>query len=424
MAAINNRPRLASDPYTLSLGAEPYILTEEMIQSNTDDHTKRKRDWSFPAIKFISFKKGKLELKISSENTSWQLHIGVKEDQLQVSCSCGTEVPMLCRHAYKVFGQMTGFDDRTDYFVKFRPGGMVDIAFKHRKYFTTQLYGTDPALIPNPELNSVYTLEDRVDWSHLPNLLNLPVHKKYASPAAGDDKAICYIVVDSYRKELLPFLVPCLGKLNKAGTAIKGFDKFISGTQKEYEAMLTDDQRTLNKLCFEMYRLVEKQPGSLFADETIEPASLIAIFDYWKKVFSLLQHQPFVYSYTIYRQRDLKYQPSKSRISPVHIMNDTPALHFHLADKGVLFGLTLNATVQGKLLKNAGTDTFFFLCQGENLCLLSSVRDAAIAEWMNKSGGCISIFKEHFKEFENSYLKQIRESYPVQVIGTTKKKKK
>lgn len=69
--------------------------------------------------------------------------------------------------------------------------------------------------------------------------------------------------------------------------------------------------------------------------------------------------------------------------------------------------------LSGKAIRNFEPITAFFIQQDQNIYQLSSQRDAAMLEWMRKSGGRITVFKQHFTEFENSFLKQLRKNYPV-----------
>lgn len=69
-----------------------------------------------------------------------------------------------------------------------------------------------------------------------------------------------------------------------------------------------------------------------------------------------------------------------------------------------------------KAIKDFELITAFFIQQQENLYMLSSQRDAAISEWMRKSGERITIFKQHFADFENNILKLLRKYYTVEIV--------
>lgn len=71
-------------------------------------------------------------------------------------------------------------------------------------------------------------LKEKITVGELDAVMALPT-KSSSLNDEPKDVSICYIMMVSRRNNFLPFLIPCLGKLNKAGTAIKGFNRFLSG---------------------------------------------------------------------------------------------------------------------------------------------------------------------------------------------------
>jgi hypothetical protein len=92
---------------------------------------------------------------------------------------------------------------------------------------------------------------------------------------------------------------------------------------------------------------------------------------------------------------------------------EKPSVQFQLIDKGAFYQLEMKVLLNGKDIKKFIPLSAFFIQQEKNIYMLSSQRDAAMSEWMRKSGERITVFKQHFSEFENSFLKQLCKNYPV-----------
>src|SRR4051794_20685529 len=75
------------------------------------------------------------------------------------------------------------------------------------------------------------------------------------------NQTICYILLDSIKRDYPPFLMPCLGTFNEDGTEIINFGSFSSGIEKENDCYLIDKQRRINIICYEMFLLAKKQPA-------------------------------------------------------------------------------------------------------------------------------------------------------------------
>jgi hypothetical protein len=210
-------------------------------------------------------------------------------------------------------------------------------------------------------------------------------------------------------------LLPCVGNLNKAGTNINGFFSFISGTQKKYDSILNEEQRELNNICYNMWKMVENSPGKIFNETQIEGASQESeeVFKLWCKAMPLLSKQKFLFSYHLYGEKELKRRPSKGRIEEACIVNETPVIRFQLIEKQSLSQLKMKFYLKGVRVGNYDLDTPFFLKKGAHFYLFGCLRDAAMVEWIDRSGGLITVFKEHFPQFETNILDPIREYYPV-----------
>jgi hypothetical protein len=327
--------RSAADFYIGPLENNHYRLTDEALKKCVDPRTLKAHGWFYPTLKFISFKEGKLELLNTSNKVSYKLYIVVEKDKLHIACSCATPIEKLCQHAYKALDKLIVFD-KTDYFKKFSLNGLAEVALANKKYFQFEYVGNGLVIKPKGELGTVYNLKEKITAGELDAVMALPTKP---SPQNDEPKevAICYILMVSRRNNFLSFLIPCLGKLNKAGTAIKGFNKFLSGIEKENDAFLTDEQRVLNRVCLDMWRHVEK-----LGDMTIykgmsddDRHRLSILFELWQKAIHLLQKQ-YVFKHPFFYTRYLKGKPLKSYIEDIRICQEIPSIQFHLIDKGAL----------------------------------------------------------------------------------------
>lgn len=388
------------------------------MERNVDLRTYRKRNWMYPELRFVSFSQGRLELLNTSyfDQISYTLLIVIEKDRLHVSCSCALKAVMLCRHAYKALSSILWVFDSTTYFEQYRPKGLVEIATAYKKYFVFNQSDRGLDTAPRAELGSVYHLKEKKPLRDLDRMLksSAPVAYKLAK-----DKgiALTYMILYSHENKLLPFLLPCIAKLNRAGTAVKVFDNFISSAQKKHAPFLTDEQRTLNRLCYDMWKLVEKLPSSLIdqlaASDTEEAEK---VFNLWQQAIPILQRQPFLFTYYLYNEKELKGKPARQRIDEAHIDNTVPSLHFQLSDKDAFYQLHMKVSLNGRELTKFDADINFFIRSEVTLYPLPSLQNAAVAEWMRESGGRITIFKEHYREFEQDILKPLGEYYKVKVM--------
>lgn len=412
--------RNASEYYTIFLENDDYILTDEVLKKNVDKRTLKTTGWYYPNLKFASFKDGKLELINSNNKVSFKLFILIEKDKLQVACSCAEQVEKLCVHVYRALDKLL-FNDMTEYFKNYQPNGLAEIAIANKKHFEFEFDSSGLVAKPKSELGSVYHLKEKIKEDDLDRVMMLPAltsEKKVESK----NVPLCYIVMVSRRNDFLPFLIPCLGKLNKAGTAIKGFHNFLSGIEKEYDALLTEEQRTLNQVCLDMWKNVEKlRDISILEDLHNENLHRLSIlFGLWQKAIPLLQKQ-YVFKHPFFHTRYLKRKPTKSWIETIHIDQETPFIQFQLVEKGAFYQLEMEVLLNGKAFKKYEPITTFFIQHEQNIYMLPSLRDAGISELIKKSGERITVFKHHFPQFENNFLSQLRKYYPVKIISQTNK---
>ncbi len=423
MASIKNDPeqnraneRSTSDPYTIQLDNEDHILTEELLRKNVDSRTLKQRIWNFPDLKFISFNQGKLELQTTDRKVTHKLTIAVGKNKFQVSCSCNTEVEKLCRHAYKAIEKMIQFG-RSNYFQQYRPNGLIEIATDHEKYFTMESTANGLDINPKTELGSIFQLDKKIRNDQFTSLLKLPGEVKLKKNTLKG-MALSYIIMVSHKNRMLPFLLPCLGKLNKAENSVKGFMNFISGTQTEFDQHLGDEEKVLNKCCYNMWKLVEELPGLIYPKEQTGDfaKNTQLLFDIWQSIIPLLWDQRFVFTYYLHQKKELRGKPQRYKINEAHIAIKCPTLRFRLTDKGPFHQLEMKVFSNNVEITNYKLEPTFFISKGEILFFLSSLRDAAMAEWMRNIGSRMTIFKEHFAEFENSFLNPLHECYDVEII--------
>jgi hypothetical protein len=407
--------RNAAESFAIPLTDSPYLLSRQMLRDATDIGVQRKRDWCFPQLEFISLTNGTLKLNNTSNDRSYELTVTIEPDKLLVSCSCGIEVNTICHHAYKALERLM-WSGSTLFFYDYKPGGLVEAATAYSRYFTIRDTELGLQVEAKPGLGTVYQLTDKIDMATF-NQLQFLGGSSQIPLTSMKGTALVYILVDNYRDHLPPFLLPCIGYPNKAGTEIKRFDYFISGSQKRYDEFLTEEQKTLHLLCYQMWQLAESLPGTLLNQPNSCADKMNQLFQWWQQVFPLLQNQSFVYRYDLYWKKELKRNPSRQRLDRIEIRTERPVLQFLLFDRGDMYQLKLQVCVKGSIIEDPAMEHLFFIRDTDTLYLLSSLKDAAMVEWMYKHDNCITVFKEHFSPFEQDILISLQKNYFVDLIN-------
>jgi hypothetical protein len=388
-----------------------YELSEEKLKAHTDPTVIHKKDWNYPALKFISFNSGTLVFSNSWHKTSLELQIKTEPGKMQVGCSCGHTGNLLCLHSFRALARLT-WTHGDGYFKKYLPGGPVDLAYRYKNLFKLEWEWATIRITNRDEEDTVYLFDTEPLDSYVKQSLQLPI---LTPPATGQNGlALTYIINFGFRNRIFPNLFPCLGTLNKAGSNIVGFDKFLSGVTKEYEDLHTEEQRILNLLCYDLYRRTEDLPGTIENSLEANRENLIKAFELWKQGFSLLGNQPFVFTHILYLEKDLKGKPAKTRTAAVKVQGDIPSISFLLQQKGGIYKLEMIITLNQKRVKNGKADVPFFLLWDKQIFTWSTLRDAALAERFAKFGGSIIILKEHFTEFNRTVLEPLSEFYKIE----------
>jgi hypothetical protein len=400
-------------------------LTGESLRKQIGGY-RYKGEWPDQCLKFISFKDGTLTLRNTSDDESYLLRLQVIQNKLLVSCDCGHDNKTICKHAYWTLGDIL-WKFGENYFTKFTKNGMMELAFKYSVHFDKQESNCGINVFPTAELKSVYLLAPAVPMPEIKAILNLPeaklkpVNLRALVPSSEaqipSEKVMAYLVVISVRYEHLPSVIPVIGQLTVKGTAIKTFDNFLNGLQKTTAVAVSAEQKILHEQCLQLYKLTEKLPGELLADNLYSKqlGKLTAIFDKWAELYLLLLSQLFVFRYVLFGKRELRDKPKRDRWIQVKLSASIPVLSFVVAGKGEYYRFSLRVHVDGVLLENARTDMPLFINQErETIFRLGSLRDACLVEWFNRSGGWITVFKEHFGAFKKEVLVPLQAHYDIQ----------
>lgn len=410
--------RNAADPYKIALTGQPYILTKEMLIAATDERVRRKRNWYSTDIHYISTENGVLQLSNRCREQHYNLTVTIRANELLLSCSCGESVETLCEHSYKALDRLTSMG-ATDFFKQYRENALADMAKKYSRYFITESTSLGLQITPHPDLGTLYQLSRKLDKASFDKIKQLPALPG-KQPAVMKDTVLTYLLVCPFRDRFQPCIIPCLGKLNKAGTQLKQFDKFASGAQPRYEECMSAEQKMLNTLSFEIYRIAEKLPGRIDEDSTEqELTQLQSLYGLWQKAVPFLQNQTRVYSYLLHREKQLKEKPSRKKATAIEIRTESPELQFCLTDRGDIVQLHMEVVIKGKLIKPLNPAQLFFIIHENAAYLLASLKDACLLKWMQYRSNCISLLKKstaalhqrYWNPYRNTILSDLKRAF-------------
>lgn len=403
----------ASDPFTIELHGEPYVLSQKNLQFYKGKYSQGISRWDRPNVEFISFENNLLIVEPKyNDGQLFKVSIQIEPERLCVSCNCGLVVDGICIHSFHSIESLIRRGN-IKYFERFRPNGAVETAFKHPQLIELSTYRAKLRSTPKADLGTVFQFSDKIWLPAFDDIINLP--GSLASTLTADNKVLTYILMfpNLIKLKTPTFLLPCLGIKNNAGVNIKSFENFLSGTEKNYEDFLTEDQKILNKLSFEMWKQAENTNGQLLENNEKDRIKLNQLFNLWRKVVPYLQQREYVYLHPFHMKSYLRGKPHKSYMKRIHVKIEMPTLFFELKDKGDYYWLSLRAEINGNPITSFSSHSQFFIECEENFYLVSNFRDVGILEWMGQMDNRITIFKENFEEFENAYLNQLQKHYQI-----------
>jgi hypothetical protein len=419
-----NNLRNSSEFYPIHLDNEEYILTNEILLENVSEKTLKARDWYSPELHFLRFKGKRLELQCSYDKSSYKLSFIIEKNSLSVACGCCQQVEKICLHAYKVLSRLMHYSSKTSYFQDYAPKGLAKTAFANKKYFDFKNTNDGLEIRAKKQIGFVHFITNAKTGIGLQDVLKFP-SKELSVSNTNHEQSLGYIILVPRKSYIIPFVLPFLSRYNKAHTDIKGFGKFLSGLEKEHEYLHTAEQKLLNEFSLELYKEVERIPNLFERDEETweqKPQTSSKILEHWFRIFPLLQGQ-HVFTHTFWQHRYLKRGPQKSYTEKVNISLDVPELQFHLSEYARFFQLRIEILVKGTPVKDIESICSFLLKHEDTIYLLRSFKDAGIVEWFFSIDNKLTVFKEQFKDFENNYLRRLKENYAVHIKRLSRSKK-
>jgi len=343
----------------------------------------------------------------SQGQKEYKVTFNISPDILQVSCNCKSKEGTLCAHGYHALHDLCW--NNKQFFAIFEPGKLVSTALENKNIFHVNYSNPNEFIVPDKSLGHLHDFK-KIETTELEQLPALP-----AVAVPVKDTGLVWLLVYSpfLWQHYLPVLVPVKGTFDKAGNNIKSFGKGFANINNENLLNTPGTQQ--------LYNLSEAMFAPVAERDTFEPEDLLAgkmhiaeNFNQWEQALPMLCQQPFVYKFRLaHKKYFMKRAPGQKYLERITISTEGPQLQFVLKDKGNYYQLSLQYLVRGVRIKNPMEDALFFVCNDTEYCLLASLRDAAMVQWMSGFEHLISVLKPGFPAFEKEILQRIEAMYPV-----------
>ena len=411
MKAVNQNEEYAKT-HRIPFEDNQCLLTYERFEKSIQN---RERGWRCPALKFQSYQDGLLTLLNNHENRSYKLTLKVDGDALLISCNCGSREDSLCEHAHSAITTLILMQGER-YFKKLLPNNDFDLAFTHPGCFDKKesKYGINVS--PRPELKTIFNLSDNSPPFELQGILNLPLPND-EEPGTPNGHIIPFLVLLPVCKNMIPAVLPCVGRLNKDHNNVKTWVNYLLKTKGEYDYLINSRNEELIGHCNELWSLIveaNNNSGSIFINKTIE--LLTSGFHLWEKMFPLLKRQSFVYAYNFYGVGEIKQRPYKQKAWKITLSDRCPSLKFVLIEKNIFYEFHMQVWLEKEKIDEPQAITPYFILHEDTLYRIPELRDSLVIDWFTDTGGWITVFKEHYDQFAEEIVIPLLGKYPVDMI--------
>jgi hypothetical protein len=367
---------------------------------------------------FISFENSILTVKVNlNDGSENHLYLHVEKDELDVACTCGMPNEKLCYHAFMgLYGMCwltEGFDCQELYWP-----GYYDAA-KTKKFLDVKLGKQRIGVSSKPEYGSIFRSQIGFPDDPLP-LFEAQTDKVLSLKAGNTDIyafALCF-ATGPFRNRHFPVLLPFSGITGKDGLKVVSFTKFILPDKQPVPPGHHLHTHQLNELSAAIYKMVKPVSDLEKRDSKVWRDAKQTVFELWQNALPLLADYPYNQSYHLYWLKYLREKPLKMFMRDCRYSLERPSLTFQLSFHKDYFTFSVAVIVGSKAITvDHKPHLFVFDEQSHSCFLMRSIQDDDLLIWMLENGNKITILKEHFEEFDQSFLKALGDSYKVFYIG-------
>jgi hypothetical protein len=399
--------------YTMRFEQPGQRVTREMLEKHFPEPKGRRAHMGIHT-EYKAFKNGLVSVEVKAPDNSENmlfLHVGLTE--LDVACTCGMPEGKLCYHGYM---------------------GLYSIAWQH--YLELDRFYWPEIIADDRRRNKFLITDIHKDWiSVKPKPLYGNIFKSaigfkgdqhlsikepgiIANAVSGSKEAIAYCLaynVGNQSNSHLPILMSCLGVTSKSNKEMVSFKQFGRREKPITNIVYTANQQQLNDISFQQYEIVKRissSSGEGKKHEMVEAKQ--AMLTLWEQAIPLLLNEKYNYRYYTYWLRYLKDKPRKTDMRDCKYSLERPVLSFLLKFHEDHFSLTAIVSVNGNALKFDYKPHLFVFDEITRLCyLMVSVQDDNLLMWMLSNNRRLTVMKEHFVEFHDTFLAKLNSCYTV-----------
>lgn len=397
-------------------------LTEETLKKHSTHLLSQSH--SGISLRNISYQNEILTLGVKlKDEVEQRVFLKVKQGELLVSCSAGTNSDYLGKHAFLAlsnqmgYGGIAGFEKYywPDFFNPSTGRSKYLQIINDRRGFDIELKPKYPTFFkPGDKLLPISIEKSIVRDS--PQKVILEEDPPTTSYTIG--YFLASFLRSSIRSDHFPFLIPFLGTLTKDKNGIKSYTSFLFNERDTQLLVFSSKKEQLNEVCFKMRELAPirsryfSEPSSLNEDEIKRGREL---FELWHQYKESILSERIVYYYGSYGLRFLSGKPRRSWVdTTLRIKKEVPQLLFEKKDKGEYFILELRFRVGKKALSPYNRNVPFFISDrnnSEGLYLLNDFTDFLLVDFFQKKKFKLAILKPHYKDEIMEFVNQLAERY-------------
>lgn len=385
------------------------------------------RAYSGTSVTYLSFENEVATATVSMSNESpHKLYLHVELWELHVACECrmkGTDG--VCKHAYFGLHELMWRDGRYNLTGIYWPG-ITGVIKGENRFLSVKPSHSHITVSPRDEYGGIYRAGLGFAGAQSLTFDKPGVVNPQTLPIALD--VFGYTIVYSkgyYIGGHLPFLMPFTGRLYKNGQGMSYYHQFVS-RETSAALSLTDEQKTLNVMCYDMQAVVLSigpLPEARHWDSWQH--AVPDLLGYWRKAIAMLANQPLLYATVSHGLKEWGVKPKKHRTAPCKVSSDKISISFVLHEHEEYYALepVIKAGGQEIQMRYNKYPLFVVDAPRNHFCLVSSQQEENLLNWLQDQHWRLTIIRPHLDDFHERFLSKLMVCYPVVYMPLKSRKK-